>query len=133
MGYICIIQISNTNPDFYSVIGPYLSRREIVKELGYTIGDENDKTWFVSLDKDRVLGWVVAIPSKKVVIFYSDYVLPEYRENGIYSQLYNERNKKYKDVYTQTTVTASSMSRYLKDGFIEVRKRGEYTVVERKP
>lgn len=43
-----ITVLTNTDSDFYPVMGPFLSRREVVAAVGGTIWDEDGKTWIVA-------------------------------------------------------------------------------------
>lgn len=41
--------ITNTDPGFYPLLGPFLARREVVKTVGGPLWDDDTKTWFVAL------------------------------------------------------------------------------------
>jgi hypothetical protein len=49
--------LTNTDPDFYPVMGPFLSRREVVAAVGGPIWDEDGKTWIVARTRGGVDGF----------------------------------------------------------------------------
>ncbi len=91
MGNIRIEMLTNEDPRFYSLLGPYLSRREIVAELGFPVYDDPGKIWFVALDSEVVVGFVGLRLEHNKAIFCSDYVRPEYRRQGLYTRLMTQR------------------------------------------
>ena len=131
MGDIFINRITNTDKEFYKIMGPFISRREIVKELGYNIWDDDNKNWFVAIKNDKVCGFVAAIARNNSIIFCNDYVLPQYRKQGIYEALFAARLYNYKNNIITATVTNASLGCYLANGFSVVGKRGKYYIVKR--
>jgi GNAT superfamily N-acetyltransferase len=122
-----------TNQDnlFYETMGPYLSRREICKELGYSVWDDDTKVWFIALVDDQVAGFGAALSSKSIVRFCSDYVLPKYRGLGVYEAIFDERLKEFDSTFITATVTDASLPIYLSNGFKETDTRGKYHIVKR--
>lgn len=47
-----ITVLTNTDTDFYPVMGPFLSRRQVVAEVGGTIWDEDGKRWIIARGRD---------------------------------------------------------------------------------
>lgn len=131
MGNISTRVINNTDEDFYRLIGPFLSRREIVKETGFPIWDEDDKTWVVCFISGNVAGFSAIKPKGSTVILCSAYVLPEFRKMGVYQLMVQERLKlsaRYQKL--TTTANENSYPALLKIGFNPVRKNGHFTVME---
>ena len=126
-----ILRIENTDSQFYVLIGPFLSKRCVVKELGYAVWDDDEKIWFVSVLNGEAIGFVAAVESKGKVIFCSDYVVPGRRNAGNYKRLFKKRLDYYRCKSISATVTASSLKVYTVNGFTEKRRRGKYIVVER--
>lgn len=48
---------TNTDPDFYPVMGPFLSRHEVVAAVGGPIWDEDGKTWIIARSRGAVDGF----------------------------------------------------------------------------
>lgn len=131
-----ILHLTNAHRDFYRLIGPFLAKREIVKELGSPVWDDDGKVWTIALDcKGKVSGFVAHVEKTKSIQFCSDFVLPDMRRNGIYSMLMRERMKVMSAIpsrYRITAVaTAMSIHEYLKHEFREVGRRGRFRLVER--
>lgn len=126
-----IRRITNADPDFYRLLGPYLSRREIVAELGYPVWDEDGKTWLVDVTRGRVRGFVAYRTAEGKAILTSDYVLPDYRLRGVYRSLFAERMRLLDGVALTATVTKSAAAIYCAHGFVESRAYKNYTVFRR--
>jgi len=121
--------ITNENKEFYQLIGPFLGRREIEKEIGFQIYNKDGKVWFLAKKNDKVVGFCASEYRKNHSWFCSDYVISKYRNNGIYSALFNLRLHNT-DGICKASCTNDSLHQFLKSGFSEVRKNGKYTLVE---
>lgn len=133
MGNLWIVQTTNDDKSFYSVMGPYLSRREIVKELGYPVWDDQDKLWFVAKIDDKVAGFAAIRLDRKAAIFTSAWVKPDSRNQGIYNALTQARIE-YVDAkhLTATTIaTHTAVNTLLRFGFEEVRQTKNYVHMRR--
>lgn len=51
-----LVTLTNTDPEFYRVIGPFLARREVHAALGGVPWDEDGKTWIAALAKGQSAG-----------------------------------------------------------------------------
>lgn len=62
-----MIAITNDEPEsFYPLLGPFLSRPEVVAAVGGSIWDYDGKTWYVDLGDDgEILGFVGAVPTNR--------------------------------------------------------------------
>lgn len=50
--------ITNRDPNFYPLLGPYLSNRDVVRQVGGPIWDEPGKVWLVAGRRGSVRGFV---------------------------------------------------------------------------
>lgn len=126
-----IVRLTNVDDQFYPLLGPFLSRRAVVTELGGPIWDEDDKVWFVRMGSTgEALGFLAAVPrGKGAAHICSGYVLPERRRQGIHTALLStvtawlaERR------FTQitATVTPAACAAYDQQGFKPSGQRGRY-------
>ena len=123
-------RLTNADPSFYTLMGPYLSRRDIVSELGGPVWDDDGKVWFVALTKHRVVGFCARIDSRAGSVFGSDYVIPEHRKKSVYSRLFDARLEDTPaGTKCRATVTDDSLPTYLANGFEVKRTRGRFTIV----
>ncbi|MCL2310941.1 MAG: GNAT family N-acetyltransferase [Firmicutes bacterium] len=124
MGNILIKQITNKDENFYLIMGRFLSKREIVKEFGCPIWDDDNKIWFLAYDKIDLLGFVSLLNKEDKCTIESAYVLPQYRLKGIFRQLINNVFTYASNNYNKITVIAVNtiVHVYKEHGFIEKRK-----------
>jgi GNAT superfamily N-acetyltransferase len=132
MGYH-IQTMTNRDPRFYPLMGPFLARREITAELGAPVYDDDGLVWFIACatsdEPDKVLGFAAIQPKPDVrhVHFCHAYVRPIARQRGIYTALLEARLAWYVPGM-RVTVTANESSRpsYTRHGFTVLRQRGRY-------
>lgn len=121
--------ITNEHPEFYRLIGPFLARREIAKEIGEPyepFWDEDGKLWFVAMRDGTVLGFATLLPKKTLIQFGEAYILPAYRKQGIYAHLIDARLAHCPTGATvQVLVCSSSIKQYITLGFTLHRERGK--------
>jgi len=132
MGHLLeIVTMTNTYPDFYRLIGPFLARRAIAKEIGAPyepFWDDDGKLWFVALHQGKVAGFATLLPKGQAVLFVEAYVLPAYRNQGLHARLIDERLAHCpKGTVVQVIVKSktSSCEPYLARGFTVKRERGK--------
>lgn len=127
-----VIRLTNEDPRFYPLLGPFLSRKEVVREVGAPVWDEDGKAWVVITDDTGSVAAFGAITSQKGhVRFTSDYVLPARRGNGLHRQLIRERLKATEGTPAIAICTGEGLRAYLAEGFTPVRDKGRFTEVRR--
>jgi GNAT superfamily N-acetyltransferase len=125
-----ILTFTNENDTFYPTLGRYLSNRAVVADLGAPVWDDPGKVWYVAVRRGLVLGFCARVDGPTAVVFCSDYVLPEHRGLGVYTELFQARLATVPtDAVCRATVTEDSLPVYLAHGFQEVRRKGRYIVV----
>jgi len=112
-------------------MGKFLSKRDIVKELGNNIWDDDNKTWIIAIKGDMVLGFCAFIPKKHKIEFCSDYVLPEYRNNKIYDKLFSIRLNLNKNKRCIAHASPKSLNTFIRYKFSKKYKKGKYIIVEK--
>src|SRR5262245_3411069 len=93
MGHIRIRRLTNRDSDFYQIMGPYLARRAIAKDLGDPIWDDDDKEWFIALDDSAVIGFASLRQQGPKTTFANDWVAPDHRDRDVYRHLLAARLK----------------------------------------
>lgn len=133
---IRIVAMTNSHPDFYRLIGPFLAKRSIAKEIGGTlldgvIWDDDEKQWFVALQDGAVAGFATMLPpnTAQTILFCEAYVLPEYRDHGLYTRLLDERLAHCPaECSIRILVHPPLLSFYEAKGFVRKRDRGKFFV-----
>lgn len=126
MGRIVVRKMTNAHDDFYFLLGPFLSRRDIVKEVGGPIWDDPEKVWFLALDRKHVLGFC-ALHKQQLC---SVYVIREARSRGIGRALIEEA---IASAATPLSIVAvkSSEKFYAKLGFKKSKEGKGYVWMQR--
>lgn len=128
-----ILILTNEDPRFYALLGPYLARREIVAELGFPVYDDPGKVWFVALDGEAVAGFTGLRLERGKAHFTSDYVRPGYRQQGVYDRLMAARLTYASDKASNAhaAVTKAAQHTYERHGFLAGKQYKRYTKVSR--
>jgi ParB-like chromosome segregation protein Spo0J len=124
--------LTRDDPGFWRLVGPWIARREVERDLGGRPYDDDGKTWFAALGDDgELLGFCAAAPGPGGVTAYqSDWVRPACRRQGVHRALCAARAAAFPGP-ARATCTAASLPAYLAAGFREVRRKGSFTLVER--
>lgn len=129
---LTIVQMGNTDRRFYPLMGPFLARRQVQREMGGRLWDDDGVWWFLAVRGDgAVAGFCAAHPGGRRVRFRSAYVRPDLRRQGIYRRLFTTRLHMYADAAIRATCTDASLPMFLTHGFVELRRRGRFMEVTR--
>lgn len=122
-----VTRMTNRDPDFYQVLGPWLSRREVVDELGGPVWDDDGKEWYVAHNEDGPLG-MVAVHRRTVC---SLYVAPGARGQLAGTTLLVRALIDHQGEL-KAMATDASLPLFSSAGFREVGARGRYHRMVRK-
>jgi GNAT superfamily N-acetyltransferase len=127
-----IIRMTNADPRFYHLVGPFLARRAIAKELGGPLWDEDAMRWFIAVGRDqRVYGFGVLREVARVIWFDNTYVLPEWRGRGVYRALLSARLAVCPPgSVVRAVATSKSIAALQRRGFTVRRQRGQWSELE---
>lgn len=129
---LTIETLTNTDTRFYPMLGPFLARRHIVRDIGGPIWDDDDKTWFVALDSSgQVLGFCAARETSAGVQFQSAWVNPDARHHGVYQALFTARADAYQGRPVRARVNTNSLPTFIRHGFREASRHGQFVEVRR--
>jgi GNAT superfamily N-acetyltransferase len=124
-----VTEMTNTDEGFYSLVGPWLSRREIVDELGGPVWDDDDKFWIIAHNDEGLLG-MVAVRGKTVC---SLYVAPGHRGQLAGTTLVLRLVLRRGSENLRAVATDASLGLFKECGFKERRRKGRYHLLERVP
>lgn len=123
-----IREIANIDPDFYSILGPFLSRREVVDELGGPMWDDDGKTWWIAVaSEEEVLG-TIALHRGQVCSFF---ITPASRGRSIGAALLGYVLRHHPDQVRKATATEASHHLFQLFGFTDASRRGSFYLMER--
>ena len=125
-----VLRLTNQEEPFYSLIGPFLSRREIVGELGSPVWDDDGKVWFVAVSEDGVIGCVGVQQKRAHSLISSLYVIPEGRKQVVGATLLARALGETKGE-VRAVVTEMSRELFTLAGFEETGARGGFTLMKR--
>lgn len=126
-----VIALTNTDPRFYALLGPFLARKDVTREVGAPLWDEDGKAWVIALEGGHVAAFGAILSQKGHVRFTSDYVLPQWRSKGLHRRLIRERLKATEGSPAIAVCSRDGLRAYLAEGFTPVRERGRFTEVRR--
>jgi hypothetical protein len=123
-----LITMTNKDSNFYTYMGKYLSKREIVKELGMNVWDDNSKVWLLVIDNDECIGFSSFIKNEKMKKAYlkSSWVVPKNRNRGLFNKLFSKRLEILKGYLIEGTATELSKGTYLRFKFTFIGMKGKY-------
>lgn len=123
-----IISIANHEPKFYSLLGPFLARRSVEREIGYKIYDDDDKTWFIALEGKMVVGFCYRQEKPKGSYqIGSCYVVESCRGKGVMRKLLECAMDGITGTVQLTTKSPALQKILIGDGFEELGGRGSFT------
>jgi predicted acetyltransferase len=122
-----IVRRTNADKDFYVLLGPFLSNRQVEREIGYRIYDDEGKIWFIALDGYTVAGFCyVHEKAASQYHFGSCYVVNEYRRKGIFRNLLKEAIRDIVGTVHLTTNNEAMAALIQKEGFKRVGVKGSF-------
>jgi len=122
-----IRRLTNTDDDFYPLVGPLLSRRNIVAELGSPVWDDDGKVWHIAVnDEGEVFGMVGRTGSE----ICSMWVVPDRRGDLVGAGLLHAAASDTEDPL-RATVKPEAVELFARLGFAESGTKGTYTKMVR--
>ena len=119
--------------EFYSQMGKFFAEPDYKKELPYLVNREGS-VWFVAIDNDQVVGFVAVNEGKNMIRLSHDYVIDDYRQQGLYKKL-NKRRADYiktKDKPLEIIVKEQFLIDYWQNkGFKTTRTNGAYSYLRK--
>ena len=124
-----LVEMTNQDPDFYRIVGPWLSRREIVDELGGPVWDDAGKEWIIAHGAGGPLG-MVAFHEGMVC---SLYVSPGQRGQLAGTTMVLRLVFRHGHGALRAVATEASRGLFAECGFKEEGRRGRYYLMVRQP
>jgi hypothetical protein len=120
-----IWQISNTDDNFYELMGRVFGSRFIEKQVGLKIYDDSNKQWVITTINDDVIGFC----SLQASTISDCFVYPNYRLQGVFNTMLDlllSKPGNYRAVCTKMSLQA-----FLNRGFQVTKTTKNFTFVER--
>ena len=71
-----IIKLKGTDKKLYTLVGPLVMDAEVLKQNnGYPFKTSEEHTWYIAVDKKRVVGFLPFIPKGKSRIYIDNYYI----------------------------------------------------------
>lgn len=126
---------TNQHPGFYEDLGPFFGSRTIEKELGAKIYDDPDRQWVIIKDNAAVAAIASIEVKGSKAYFKNTYVMPQYRDQGLYTKLCTVREDmikaakgKVKEIYVTAKEKSSMADNWISRGYEPHSQRGSYIV-----
>lgn len=113
---------------FFTMMGKYFSRKEIIKEMGSQLYSNENMLWYVLYNNiNDVIGFASIEEKKDYYYLDNVYIIKKYRNNGyckkIINKIINDNNKKPIKLIANNEI---AIKMYKKYGFKEYGKNGSY-------
>ncbi|MEV5204388.1 GNAT family N-acetyltransferase [Streptomyces sp. NPDC053720] len=118
--------LTNADPDFYPLMGPYLSNRAVVKSLGGPVWDDPGKTWIVLLASGQVTGFIAVTDHGHIESLYT---APGHHD--LRTALVKAAVEQAGDRPLTAVVSHSRAGHYKAAGFAETRHTVNFTTLHR--
>lgn len=128
-----ILRRTRTDADFYTLLGPFLARREVVAAVGGPVWDDDGKTWFIARQGGAVVGFLGAtVAGSGVATLASSYVVPTADAAPVWDALLADARAALHGRATRARATvADEKKHFSRAGFRATTTKGRFTVVER--
>jgi len=133
---IKIITTCSANDEFYKYMGQFFASKQIAKELGAPLYNEDNYIWWLALNElDEVVGFCALELGGKSIILKHGYITELYRGIGLYKQIVNmacqyakQQNKTIRIVVIQSLTKYWTTQNFQKTG-----TRGKYNLMKWEP
>jgi len=126
-----IVRLTNQDSQFYSLMGPFLAKREIEKKIGHQLYDDNAKTWIIATENDVVLGFCYVWEFWDRLKCGSWYVTDDDRQNDIFKELLSEATRDVNAIVKVGTKNMILQDMLILNKFTVKRVREKFTEYER--
>lgn len=135
---VVIVRTNLEQKEFYNLMGPFFGNRQVAKDLGMPIWNDPNREWVVAIDVDEnrpiACSSIEFLKTKGKAVMKSAWVHPDWRGQGIYNRMLEERMQiaKERGIKVLTaTVTDKSYNTLIRHGFREIGKRGKYRIMRK--
>jgi hypothetical protein len=126
-----LLTITNADPRFYPLLGPFLASRDVVAYLGGHMWDDDGKAWTVAIGAGGVEGFIATIRGRGGVIkVQSCYATPAATE--VTEALIRSVIKVTAPSPLTAVVRDEHAGRWLAEGFTVVQEKGRFFHLARK-
>lgn len=117
-----IIKLKGTDKKLYILVGPLVMDAEVLKQNnGYPFKTSEEHTWYIAVDKKRVVGFLPFIPKGKHRIYMDNYYI-----EGDHADVFDELLEAIiKDFQDKSDITALVHKRHV-DSF----KRNHFQMIK---
>lgn len=123
-----VLKKTRADADFYTLLGPFLARRDVVKAVGGPIWDDDGKVWSIATVSGAVVGFIGGVQTGDHIALSSGYVCPGTDAASVWAALLDGAIIK-----RVATVGPAELPHFKRAGFKVVRERGRFSVVEWAP
>jgi GNAT superfamily N-acetyltransferase len=117
--------------DLWVALGPFLTSRDVNKDLGGPIYSSEGVTWLIAYDGAQVVGFCSLRVVSGVAWHDYDYVVPSYRGKGVFSSLASARSEIEKGLPLRAVIRESRWANYETRGWAIKSRRGSWLTVSK--
>ncbi|HLU99289.1 MAG TPA: hypothetical protein VKZ89_20840 [Thermobifida alba] len=127
---VTLTELTNADPTFYAILGPYLANHDVHKAIGGVPWDEPTKTWLIASAADGTIAGFAAINHKKRTLLESLYAAGDNPDTiALLVQAAVDRFGHDHDLHT--TVRRETADHYTTRGFAVVKTLTNFVTLVR--
>lgn len=112
---------------FYSLMGKYFASLDVAKELERQVYNKPDTTWYLSIIKNQVVGFVSVCDCGKHYFIDNFYVIPWWRSSGVGKEIIEYVVEDFTDKPLKCIANnPAAIHIFAYHGFIEDGHNGKY-------
>lgn len=120
-----ITALTNTDTEFYATMGPFLANRDVVKQVGDKIWDDEGKTWYIARENGTVVGFVAVTQLRTSTRMESLYLVDPSRTDIATALVAQATKDVGHDRDLLVTVVHAHAHAYTEAGFAEISPVGK--------
>lgn len=124
MSDLDLITLTNRDPQFYPLIGPFLGRRDVHKALGGAPFDDEGKTWIAARRDGRIVG-IISVHTRRRGLATAESCFTEPEHDDVRGALITAVIDAVAPTPVSTTVRTDVADAYRAAGFAEVNRVGK--------
>lgn len=126
------MELIDQNKKMFRNLAVILLDRSLHSEIKYPVYHYHDQKYLVEIKDGKIAGFVSFRPKGDLISFDYDYVIPEYRGNGIYKKLFAAREKMNTGNLVSIETCSDQLKKFLrKNNYKTIKTNGSWSYFQK--